>query len=113
MARALAAAGRDVLILERHDVIGSETSSRNSEVIHAGIYYPTGSMKAAMCVRGKALLYEHCRTHNVPHRRLGKVIVAAGEVNLARGDEADWAHVTDLVTAAAHTVRAHGLTLAG
>ena len=79
VARALAGAGRDVLILERHDVIGSETSSRNSEVIHAGIYYPTGSMKAAMCVRGKALLYEHCRTHHVPHKRLGKVIVATSK----------------------------------
>ena len=82
-ARALAQAGREVLILERHDVIGSETSSRNSEVIHAGIYYPTGSMKAAMCVRGKALLYEHCETYNVPHKRVGKVIVATSEDQFA------------------------------
>ena len=79
VARALARAGREVLVLERHDVIGSETSSRNSEVIHAGIYYPTGSLKAAMCVAGKALLYQHCEAYNVPHKRLGKVIVATSE----------------------------------
>ena len=75
-ARALARAGREVIVLERHDVIGSETSSRNSEVIHAGIYYPTGSVKAEMCVRGKAMLYAHCDAYKVPHRRLGKIIVA-------------------------------------
>ena len=75
--RALAHSGREVLVLERHDVIGSEISSRNSEVIHAGIYYPAGSVKARMCVRGKALLYEHCADYNVPHRRLGKIIVAS------------------------------------
>lgn len=75
-ARALARTGREVIVLERHDVVGSETSSRNSEVIHAGIYYPTGSLKAELCVRGKALLYDHCRRYHVPHRRIGKVIVA-------------------------------------
>ena len=75
-ARALARAGREVIVLERHEVIGSETSSRNSEVIHAGIYYPAGSLKAQLCVRGKALLYDHCRRYHVPHRRIGKVIVA-------------------------------------
>ena len=75
--RALAHSGREVLVLERHDVIGSEISSRNSEVIHAGIYYPTGSVKARLCVRGKALLYEHCAAYNVPHGRLGKIIVAS------------------------------------
>ena len=76
VARALARAGREVLVLERHEVIGSEISSRNSEVIHAGIYYPTGSAKAGLCVRGKALLYAHCAAYNVPHERLGKIIVA-------------------------------------
>ena len=81
-ARALARAGREVLVLERHDVIGAETSSRNSEVIHAGIYYPSGSAKAALCVRGKALLYAHCAAYNVPHRRLGKLIVATRESEL-------------------------------
>jgi L-2-hydroxyglutarate oxidase LhgO len=74
--RALARSGREVLVLERHGLIGSETSSRNSEVIHAGIYYPTGTRKAQLCVRGKALLYEYCETHGVPVRRCGKVIVA-------------------------------------
>lgn len=76
VARALAQLGRDVLVLERHELIGSEISSRNSEVIHAGIYYPTGSLKAHTCVRGKALLYEYCQAYNVPHERLGKIIVA-------------------------------------
>ena len=75
----LAEAGRDVLILEQHGLIGSETSSRNSEVIHAGIYYPTGSEKARLCVEGKALLYEYCARFQIPHARCGKVIVAVTE----------------------------------
>ena len=79
VARALAAAGREVLVLERHDLIGTETSSRNSEVIHAGLYYPTGSLKAQLCVRGKALLYAHCAAYNVPHKRIGKIVVAASK----------------------------------
>lgn len=83
VARALARSGREVLVVERHDVIGSETSSRNSEVIHAGIYYPTGSLKAELCVRGKALLYDHCQSHQVPHQRIGKVIVATSEDQFA------------------------------
>ena len=74
--QALAREGREVLVLEKADAIGTETSSRNSEVIHAGIYYPSGSLKAEMCVRGKHLLYEHCKTHHVPHDNIGKVIVA-------------------------------------
>lgn len=82
VARALAQAGREVLVLERHEVIGSETSSRNSEVIHAGIYYPTGSLKAQLCVRGKALLYDYCERHHVPHKRLGKIIVATEPAGL-------------------------------
>lgn len=81
-ARALARAGREVLVLERHEIVGVETSSRNSEVIHAGIYYPTGSAKATLCVRGKALLYRHCADHNVPHQRIGKIIVATAEAQL-------------------------------
>ncbi|MFU8817689.1 MAG: NAD(P)/FAD-dependent oxidoreductase [Pseudomonadales bacterium] len=82
-AQALARAGRDVVVLERHGHIGSETSSRNSEVIHAGIYYPTGSSKAALCVRGKALLYRFCDDHAVPVRRCGKLIVASDPSQLA------------------------------
>lgn len=76
VARALAMAGRDVIVLERHNIIGFETSSRNSEVIHAGIYYPPGSVKAELCVRGKNLLYDYCEKHHVPFHRIGKIIVA-------------------------------------
>ncbi|MCY4655432.1 MAG: FAD-dependent oxidoreductase, partial [Gammaproteobacteria bacterium] len=79
VARALAREGREVIVLERHDAIGTETSSRNSEVIHAGIYYPTGSLKAEMCVKGKNLLYKHCKEYNVSHENIGKVIVATSE----------------------------------
>ncbi|HEX6764750.1 MAG TPA: NAD(P)/FAD-dependent oxidoreductase [Polyangiaceae bacterium] len=77
VARGLALAGREVLVLEAEPVFGSHTSSRNSEVIHAGIYYPTDSKKARYCVRGKELLYAYCAANDVPHRRLGKLIVAA------------------------------------
>jgi L-2-hydroxyglutarate oxidase LhgO len=79
MARALAMAGREVVILEAEDAIGTHTSSRNSEVIHAGIYYPKGSLKARSCVAGKELLYEYCVAHGVPHQRCGKLIVATDE----------------------------------
>ena len=81
-ARALALAGREVVVLEAAGAIGTETSSRNSEVIHAGIYYPPGSAKAALCVEGRALLYRYCEEHGVAHRRCGKLIVAtaAGQV---------------------------------
>ena len=75
-------AGREVLILERNGLIGAETSSRNSEVIHAGIYYPTGSVKAETCVRGKALLYDYCDRRHVPYNRVGKLIVATTEAQL-------------------------------
>jgi L-2-hydroxyglutarate oxidase LhgO len=75
-ARALAQAGREVVILEAEDAIGTHTSSRNSEVIHAGIYYPNGSLKAKSCVAGRQRLYEYCVSHGVPHRRSGKLIVA-------------------------------------
>src|SRR5262249_50803904 len=79
IARALALSGREVVILEAEDAIGTHTSSRNSEVIHAGIYYPKGSLKARSCVAGKHLLYEYCRSHGVPHRNCGKLIVATEE----------------------------------
>ncbi len=78
-ARALARQGREVLVLERHGQIGTETSSRNSEVIHAGIYYDTGSLKAQLCVRGKGMLYRHCEEYGVPFQRCGKIIVATDE----------------------------------
>ena len=79
VARALAVAGREVVILEAEDAIGTHTSSRNSEVIHAGIYYPKDSLKARACVAGRFRLYEYCATHGVPHRRCGKLIVATSE----------------------------------
>lgn len=77
IARALSLAGREVWLLEKNAQIGEETSARNSEVIHAGIYYDQGSLKAQHCVRGKALLYRYCADRGVPHRRCGKLIVAA------------------------------------
>jgi L-2-hydroxyglutarate oxidase LhgO len=82
VARALARAGREVVVLEAEDAIGTHTSSRNSEVIHAGIYYPKGSLKARTCVAGRQRLYAYCEAHGVPHRRCGKLIVATGEAQL-------------------------------
>ncbi|MEK9683356.1 MAG: NAD(P)/FAD-dependent oxidoreductase [Rhodospirillaceae bacterium] len=82
IAREFALAGREVVVLEATDAIGTETSSRNSEVIHAGIYYPTGSLKAELCVAGKIALYDFCRSHGVPHRNCGKFIVATSEEQL-------------------------------
>ena len=75
-ARALALRGIETVILEAHDAIGLESSSRNSEVIHAGLYYAPGSLKAKLCVEGNRLLHDFCATHNVAHRRCGKLIVA-------------------------------------
>jgi L-2-hydroxyglutarate oxidase LhgO len=82
-ARALALAGREVLVLEAAAGIGEESSSRNSEVIHAGIYYATGSLKARTCVAGRDSLYRFCAERGVPHRRLGKLIVATDGAELA------------------------------
>jgi L-2-hydroxyglutarate oxidase LhgO len=76
VARRLAQAGREVIILEAAEAIGTVTSSRNSEVIHAGIYYPAASLMARMCVSGKRALYDYCRDHGIPHRNCGKLIVA-------------------------------------
>ena len=81
-ARALALAGREVLLLEATEGIGTGTSSRNSEVIHAGIYYPTGSLKARFCVEGRERLYAYCAERGIPFARLGKLIVAADEAEM-------------------------------
>lgn len=75
-ARALAQAGHETVILERHGAIGTEISARNSEVIHAGIYYPPGSLKARLCVKGREMLYGYLDAHNLPYRKCGKLIVA-------------------------------------
>jgi L-2-hydroxyglutarate oxidase LhgO len=79
VARALAMAGREVIVLEAAEGIGTETSSRNSEVIHAGIYYPAGSLMARFCVAGRRMLYQLCAERGVPHRNCGKLIVATDE----------------------------------
>ena len=76
IARALATTGRETIVVEAADAIGTETSSRNSEVIHAGIYYPAGSLMARLCVEGRQALYAYCAARGVPHRRSGKLIVA-------------------------------------
>lgn len=84
VARALALAGREVLVLEAQGTIGTGTSARNSEVIHAGLYYPPDSLKARLCVRGRDLLYAYCAARGVPHRRCGKLIVATASHELER-----------------------------
>ena len=80
--RALARAGHETVILERHGAIGTEISARNSEVIHAGIYYPKGSLKARLCVEGREMLYNYLDAHKLPHRKCGKLIVATEEAQL-------------------------------
>lgn len=84
IARALAGAGRDVIVAERANAIGTETSARNSEVIHAGIYYPEGSYKARLCVAGRDLLYAYCTARGVAHQRCGKLIVACSDAEMER-----------------------------
>lgn len=76
-ARALAEAGREVIVLERESTFGTGISSRNSEVIHAGLYYPPGSLKARFCVEGRDLLYRYCAERGIAHTRCGKLVVAA------------------------------------
>jgi L-2-hydroxyglutarate oxidase LhgO len=76
VARELSRAGREVIVLEAESAVGTGTSSRNSEVVHAGIYYPADSLKARYCVRGRDMLYRYCESRSIRHRRLGKLIVA-------------------------------------
>ena len=110
VARALARAGREVIVVESESGIGSGVSSRNSEVIHAGIYYPTGLVKTRLCVDGKAMLYAFCQAFGVPHKRCGKLLVAvnAGEVDklAALKAQADANGVTDLVWLTGQEARA-------
>ena len=110
VARALALAGREVIILEAADGIGTETSSRNSEVIHAGIYYPPGSLKARFCVAGKLALYAYCAERGVPHARCGKLLVATEENQLPKlaaiKAQAEANGVTDLQRLSAGEARA-------
>jgi len=82
-ARALALQGRDVLVLEAAGAIATETSSRNSEVIHAGLYYATGSLKARLCVEGRRKLYQYCATHGVEAHKCGKLVVAVDDAEAA------------------------------
>lgn len=84
IARELALSGREVIVVESEDAIGTHTSSRNSEVIHAGLYYPKGSLKARLCVSGKQLLYAYCAEHGVPHRNTGKIVVAATDEEIPK-----------------------------
>ncbi|WP_445360456.1 NAD(P)/FAD-dependent oxidoreductase [Microbulbifer sp. EKSA005] len=78
----LSRAGHKVLVLEQHSAIGTETSARNSEVIHAGLYYPTNSLKARACVKGKSMLYQFCQEYAVPHKQIGKLVVATDKAQL-------------------------------
>ncbi|CAA7389030.1 unnamed protein product [Spirodela intermedia] len=82
VARELALKGRDVLVLESAPTFGTGTSSRNSEVVHAGIYYPRDSLKAKLCVRGRELLYRYCSDREIPHSQIGKLIVATGAAEI-------------------------------
>ena len=110
-ARAIAQAGRSVCVLERHARTGLDTSTHNSGVIHAGMYYPTGSLKARLCVDGRRLLYTFCAERGVPHRKCGKLIVGhtdedrvALETLKARGDAngVEGLHMVDAAFIASH-----------
>lgn len=106
IARKLAQAGREVIVLEALDAIGTVTSSRNSEVIHAGIYYPAGSLMARFCVAGKQALYAYCRERGIAHRNSGKLIVATRPEEMARLQsikahaEANGVHDLEILSAA-------------
>ena len=83
----LSSLGKDILTIEKHDSFGQETSSRNSEVIHAGLYYPKNSLKAKTCIRGRELLYDFCSKNNIPHKKLGKLVVAYDKEGDAKLDD--------------------------
>ncbi len=108
-ARALARTGREVIVLEQAEAIGTKTSARNSEVIHAGIYYPTGSLKARLCVRGKHMIYDYCAERGVPYERCGKLIVATTQMEMEAFEtlaaQAEANGVGDLIRLSAEGVR--------
>src|SRR3712207_712460 len=83
-ARALALKGHSVIVAEKTGGIGNGVSSRNSEVIHGGMYYPAGSVRARHCVAGRRMLYAYCESHGVPHRKCGKLIVATNDLERAK-----------------------------
>ena len=87
IARALARAGHEVIVAEAEAAIGTVTSSRHSEVIHAGLYYPTNSLRARHCPHSRRMLYEYCATRGVPHRKTGKIVVATNDVELKKLDD--------------------------
>jgi L-2-hydroxyglutarate oxidase LhgO len=87
IARAIALAGHEVIVAEAESAIGTVTSSRHSEVIHAGLYYPTNSLRARHCVRSRRMLYDYCAARGVPHRKTGKIVVASNDSELKRLDE--------------------------
>src|SRR5271167_1022569 len=84
VARAAALAGHDVTIAESTGGIANGVSSRNSEVIHGGLYYPTGTLRAVHCVRGRRMLYDYCMSHDVPHQKCGKLVVATNPAELEK-----------------------------
>src|SRR5256885_15659555 len=86
-AREAAMVGHEVIVAEAANAIGTGVSSRNSEVIHAGLYYPTGSLRAQHCPAGRRMLYEFCASHGVPHRKCGKLVVATKPAELPRLEE--------------------------
>ena len=98
IARELALAGREVIVLEKNAAIGEETSARNSEVIHAGLYYPRSSLKARLCVEGRRRLYEYCEAKHIPHRRCGKLLVATHPGQVEKLDAVRAAAVANGVT---------------
>ncbi len=87
IARAVALAGHEVIVAEAESAIGTVTSSRHSEVIHAGLYYPTNSLRALHCPRSRRMLYDYCATRGVPHRKTGKIVVATNDNELKRLDD--------------------------
>ncbi len=110
VARALAKAGRDVIVVEKNEAFGEETSARNSEVIHAGIQYKPGGVRASLAVKGRDALYAFCKEHNVSHARCGKLLVAIGDSEVAGlhalKSNAEKNGVNDLVIVGAAAARA-------